>query len=191
MRRTTAAVVGTLAGTALLVGARLGADVALGAAATNNPPLTPEAAAGAADPSVTPDPTAAASATSGAPATRTSPTGRRSPAASTAKTRSAAPPTTGAGTGLKTGTFAGASSTNEYGTIQVTITASGGRITNVAASYPTSPSRTASINARAIPALKQEALAAQNANIASVSGATYTSASYKTSLQSALNAAKG
>jgi uncharacterized protein with FMN-binding domain len=189
VRRTTAAVVGTLAGTALLVGARLGADVALGAGAASNPPLTPEAAAGAADPSVTPDPTAAASATSGAPATRTSPTGRKSPAATTAKTRSAAPPTTG--TGLKTGTFAGASSTNEYGTIQVTITASGGRITNVAASYPTSPSRTASINARAIPALKQEALAAQNANIASVSGATYTSASYKTSLQSALNTAKG
>jgi uncharacterized protein with FMN-binding domain len=189
VRRTTAAVVGTLAGTALLVGARLGADVALGAGAASNPPLTPEAAAGAADPSVTPDPTAAASATSGPPATKTSPTQRKSPTATAAKTRSAAPPTTG--TGLKTGTFAGASSTNEYGTIQVTITASGGRVTNVTASYPTSPSRTAQINARAIPTLKQEALTAQSANIASVSGATFTSDSYKVSLQSALNAAKG
>jgi uncharacterized protein with FMN-binding domain len=41
-----------------------------------------------------------------------------------------------------------------------------------------------------MPRLQQETLSAQNAAIATVSGATYTSNAYKTSLQSAINAAK-
>ncbi|WP_234537478.1 FMN-binding protein [Streptomyces shenzhenensis] len=94
------------------------------------------------------------------------------------------------GSGLRDGTFRGAASTNQYGTVQTTVSISGGRITQVTATYPTSPGTTAQINARAIPALRKEALAAQSATIDSVSGATYTSGSYKKSLQSAIDAAR-
>ncbi|MEU9429422.1 FMN-binding protein [Streptomyces sp. NPDC048342] len=94
------------------------------------------------------------------------------------------------GSGLRDGTFRGAASTNQYGTVQTTVSISGGRITEVTATYPTSPGTTAQINARAIPALRKEALAAQSATIDSVSGATYTSGSYKKSLQSAIDAAR-
>ena len=45
------------------------------------------------------------------------------------------------------------------------------------------------INQRAAPILCQEALDAQNAEIDTVSGATYTSRGYRTSLQAALDAA--
>jgi uncharacterized protein with FMN-binding domain len=41
-----------------------------------------------------------------------------------------------------------------------------------------------------MPKLQQEALTAQNANVATVSGATYTSQAYKSSLQSALDQAR-
>jgi len=66
---------------------------------------------------------------------------------------------------------------------------SGGKLTNASASYAASSSESQQISANAFPKLRQEALAAQSANIASVSGATYTSSAYKSSLQAALNAA--
>jgi uncharacterized protein with FMN-binding domain len=59
----------------------------------------------------------------------------------------------------------------------------------VTATYPTG-GETGSINARAIPKLRQEVLTAQSASIATVSGATYTSNAYKQSLQAAIAAAK-
>jgi uncharacterized protein with FMN-binding domain len=64
-------------------------------------------------------------------------------------------------------------------------------MTAVTVAYPTAPSKTAEINARAVPRLRQQALAAQNANVSTVSGATYTSRSFIASLQAALTAAKG
>ncbi|MEU6664864.1 FMN-binding protein [Streptomyces sp. NPDC046727] len=101
-----------------------------------------------------------------------------------------APSSTATRTGLKNGTFRGPAARNEYGTIQTTITVSGGRITDVTAGFPTTPARSAQINAKAIPALRQEALAAQSATIDAVSGASFTSTSYKESLQAAIDAAK-
>jgi uncharacterized protein with FMN-binding domain len=47
-----------------------------------------------------------------------------------------------------------------------------------------------SINARATPTLASEVLSAQSASIDTVSGATYTSDSYKVSLQSAIDLAR-
>ena len=46
--------------------------------------------------------------------------------------------------------------------------------------------RSQSIDQQSIPELEQEALSAQNANIQGVSGASYTSAGFRTSLQDAL-----
>jgi uncharacterized protein with FMN-binding domain len=46
--------------------------------------------------------------------------------------------------------------------------------------------RSQSIDSMAIPILEREAMAAQSANIQSVSGASYTSAGFAQSLQSAL-----
>ena len=77
-----------------------------------------------------------------------------------------------------------------WGTLSVKVTLSGGRITSV-----TVPSlndygngRSHYIDDYSIPILEQEALQAQSANIASVSGASYTSAGFIQSLQEALSA---
>ncbi|KOU55762.1 FMN-binding protein, partial [Streptomyces sp. MMG1533] len=51
--------------------------------------------------------------------------------------------------------------------------------------------RSDQITADAVPKLNQAAVAAGNADIDAVSGATYTSAGYKQSLQSALDQAGG
>ena len=78
----------------------------------------------------------------------------------------------------------------KYGPVQVRITVAGGRITDVTApQLPSSHGESVRINQRAAPILRQEALDAQNAEIDTVSGATYTSRGYRTSLQAALDAA--
>jgi uncharacterized protein with FMN-binding domain len=91
--------------------------------------------------------------------------------------------------GLKDGNIQGQKVQYPYGAIQVTLKIESGSITDVAATYPLAGD-SATINPRAIPALKQEVLKAQSDKIAAVSGATYTSAAYLKSLQSALDAAK-
>ena len=82
----------------------------------------------------------------------------------------------------------GSDAANRYGDVQVRITTTGGHITKVAAvSLPNGDGRSQQISSFAGPQLAQQALAAQSANIDGVSGATYTSDSYKTSLQSAID----
>jgi uncharacterized protein with FMN-binding domain len=68
--------------------------------------------------------------------------------------------------------------------VQVQITVSDGKITNAAGSLPQGGD---SIAANAIPQLNSEVLQAQSANIQAVSGATYTSDGYISSLQNALD----
>jgi uncharacterized protein with FMN-binding domain len=88
------------------------------------------------------------------------------------------------------GTFDGDTAQTHWGPVQVTITVSGGRITDVAVpTYPNGNFRDQEINAYALPALRQETLDAQSADIDAVSGATVTSDGYKQSLQSAIDAA--
>jgi uncharacterized protein with FMN-binding domain len=78
-----------------------------------------------------------------------------------------------------------------YGPVQVKITVKNGKITAAEATeYPNNSPRDAQINAYAIPALNSEAVAAGSAQIDSVSGATYTSQGYVSSLQSALDKAR-
>jgi uncharacterized protein with FMN-binding domain len=74
--------------------------------------------------------------------------------------------------------------------VQVRITVSSGKLTAVAAVvYPNGNGRDQEINSYASPALNKEALAAGNAKIDMISGATYTSTGYINSLQSALDKA--
>jgi uncharacterized protein with FMN-binding domain len=87
-------------------------------------------------------------------------------------------------------TFTGAAADTRYGPVQVQITVKNGKVTAVTAvEYPTSDPRDAQINAYAIPALNSEATSAGTASIDMISGATYTSEGYLSSLQSALDQA--
>jgi uncharacterized protein with FMN-binding domain len=87
-------------------------------------------------------------------------------------------------------TFTGAVDNTQYGPMQVAITVSGKTITKITVLQQTdNGSESQSIDSMALPKLTSEALAAQNANIDAVSGASYTSAGYKQSLQSAIDMA--
>ncbi|WBC17091.1 FMN-binding protein [Micromonospora sp. WMMA1998] len=97
--------------------------------------------------------------------------------------------TTGSGT-TGGGTATGSVAQTRWGPVQVRITVSGGKITDVAAvQVPDGNHRDQEINDYAVPILRQEALAAQSARIDTVSGATVTSDGYRESLQSAIDAA--
>ena len=77
----------------------------------------------------------------------------------------------------------GVDAPNQFGDVQVQVTTTGGRVTRVAAlRLPSSDGRSQQISSYAGPQLAQQALAAQSANIDGVSGATYTSESYKACL---------
>lgn len=74
-----------------------------------------------------------------------------------------------------------------YGVVQVRITMVGKRMVDVTALSLPQGGRSSDISSYAGPKLRQEALAAQSANIDAVSGASYTSSGYAKSLQSALD----
>ncbi|MCC9306371.1 FMN-binding protein [Kitasatospora sp. RB6PN24] len=89
-----------------------------------------------------------------------------------------------------TRTVTGSAVDTRYGPVQVRITLTGSKLTKVdVIQYPSESNRDEEINSYALPELNQEAIAAGNANIDSVSGATYTSDGYTRSLQSALDQA--
>ncbi|WUO33541.1 FMN-binding protein [Streptomyces sp. NBC_00286] len=90
---------------------------------------------------------------------------------------------------VQDGTVTGAASKTEYGPVQVRVTMSGGKITKAEAVQKPQGGRSDQISADAIPKLNQAAVTAGSADIDAVSGATYTSAGYKKSLQSALDKA--
>ena len=91
---------------------------------------------------------------------------------------------------LADGTFTGSTVNTRFGPVQVRITVSGGRITDVQVpEYPSSNPRDRQINEQALPLLASETTAAQSADIDMVSGATYTSQGYLSSLQSAIDQA--
>ena len=75
-----------------------------------------------------------------------------------------------------------------FGVIAVRVTASGSHVTKVSVASLSDGGnfRSVTIDQASIPVLEQEAQSAQSANIHSVSGATYTSAGFTKSLQSAL-----
>jgi len=86
-------------------------------------------------------------------------------------------------------TAVGASEQFGYGILDVKVTVSGTRITDV--SVPTlevAEYTSQQICGQAIPLLRSEVLTAQSARIDAVSGATFTSEAYAASLQAALDA---
>lgn len=91
----------------------------------------------------------------------------------------------------RTRSITGSSIRTRYGDVQVQVTLAGTQITDVIpVRLPDSNGVDQEIDQQAVPMLIQETLAAQNANIQAVSGATYTSDGYVRSLQSALDKAK-
>ena len=88
------------------------------------------------------------------------------------------------------GTYTGSSVSTRYGNVQVSVTVSGGAITDVTALQLTNAEgRSVQISNQAAPILRSEVIAAQSADVANVSGATFTSDAYLTSVQSALDQA--
>ena len=86
------------------------------------------------------------------------------------------------------GTATGDAVSTQYGDAQVKVTVKDGKITAIdALQLQGNDPRSVQISSSAEPVLQQEALTKQSAGIDAVSGATFTSASYAQSLQSALD----
>jgi uncharacterized protein with FMN-binding domain len=160
VRRAIVAVLGTAAGTTLLVGLK---------AQAGTPPAHPRPAAAA-------KPAAPAA---GSPA----------PPAPPPSSGAAAPPSAADPPAADGQTYDGRTISTPYGPVAVTITVKNGKITDVDALLP-AYGHSGELNDRAGPRLRQQTLARQSAKVDVVSGATYTSEAYRQSLQSALDQAR-
>lgn len=109
----------------------------------------------------------------------------------TASSSSTSSTTASTSSATKTRSAVGSDVPYQFGDLQVKVTATGSKITDISIvqANVTDP-HSASIDQYAIPQLRSEALSAQSAKIAGVSGASYTSAAYEQSLQSALDKLK-
>lgn len=91
----------------------------------------------------------------------------------------------------KDGTYTGNTENSPYGTVQIAVVISGGKITNVNfLQMPYAHAYSQTVTTASEPLLKHTTIQAQSSNIEFVSGATFTSQSYEMSLQSALDQAK-
>jgi uncharacterized protein with FMN-binding domain len=115
-------------------------------------------------------------------------TGTTPPTTSTS-TPSSSPSTTPTTAPSSTRQATGPQVNYNYGVLSVSVTVKGKTISKVAiASLDDGGNpRSQSIDQQSIPLLEQQALQAQSANIQGVSGASYTSAGFQQSLQSALS----
>lgn len=101
------------------------------------------------------------------------------------------PPATDRPGPAATGTFAGNNVLTKFGDVRVAITVRRGRITDVQyLKLPFDRQRSAYISQQAAPILRQEVLAAQTAHIDILSGATYTSDAWASSVASAIARAR-
>ncbi|MDE8670456.1 FMN-binding protein [Pseudarthrobacter sp. H3Y2-7] len=88
------------------------------------------------------------------------------------------------------GTYKGTAVQTRFGPVQVQITVANGKITDVTALQLTNTDgKSIQISNRAAPLLRSKVLAAQSADVQTVSGATITSDAYLTSVQAAIDAA--
>jgi len=123
--------------------------------------------------------------------TATSPTGASSAAGNgtTTKSKSSGSKPASSGSGSSQ-TVDGDVVQTVYGPIQVDITVKDSKITAVSVPvYPDNTERDIQIGDFALPELVQETISADSANIDAVSGASYTSQGYISSLQSAVDKA--
>lgn len=173
-------------------GAATGAPVAAAAVAT--PSSTPAATGSSlswgrgSHPSASPSPTPSHTPT--VPTQRPSPsatptatpTRTTAPASKPAAPAPAAPPPAPVTT-----VVVGSTVQTRYGPVQVQVTFTGAAITAAQALQAPSGGYSSQVSSFAVPVLSSEAVAAGSANIAAVSGASYTSAGYKQSLQYAID----
>jgi uncharacterized protein with FMN-binding domain len=105
----------------------------------------------------------------------------------TASTAPSSTPSASTG-GSGNGTATGDAIDTQYGPAQVRVTVKSGKVVSIeAVQLQSNDPRSQQISSSAAPMLQQEALSAQSAAIDAVSGASFTSASYDQSLQSALD----
>ncbi len=169
--RTRAALTSTFASIGLLaIGWQAGAAVT----AANNAALAPASTTSATTtPSATPTSTASST-----------------PSASATSSATETPTPTAAASGAKDGTYKGSSISTRYGSVQVQVTISGGKITDIAPLKLTDQGGlSVEISSQVAPILHDEVISAQSANVQNVSGGTYTTRGYLQSLQSALDQA--
>jgi uncharacterized protein with FMN-binding domain len=195
MRRAVLTLGGTIAGLAALLSFKthpVSSGVSdVGTAGTSMP-----VAGGPGSPAADGGPGSAAAAAPAAAAPSTAPAAPSAAAAPTANgvTAPASPAGKPSGTAGSTATrtVTGAVANTQYGPMQVQVTLVGQRITKVAVVQQTNVgAMSEQIDSTAIPKLTSETLTAQSARIDAVSGASYTSAGYIQSLQSALDKARG
>ena len=173
MRKATSVIVGVTSAVAI------GASWAAGLTPPKHVPLSGVHLVAAAPPSTSGTPSAGSSGAAVAPPPAKS--SSRTSAVGLTPTRKPTP---------VSGSVVGGAADTPFGFVQVKVSYAGTTITNVRAVHLTDSSQhSVAISDQAAPILRQEALAAQSAQIDVVSGATYTSEGYIQSLQSAIDAA--
>jgi len=178
IRKTAFLITGTVAGV-------------VGVVSYNPPHLTNQIASSGGTPTTnTATPTASATTSNSKSPAQPAPT-KSSKSSANTQTQTASPaattPTTTAGV---SGTFKGETSQTRWGPVQVQVTLTDGKITDVTTlQYPNGDRRSQSISSQVIPWLQDEVLQVQSAQINGISGATYTSGGFKASLASALQKA--
>ncbi|MBF4764308.1 FMN-binding protein [Nocardioides islandensis] len=174
MKRITTWILSTITVVVLMFGYHTSTSSTLASGAGNPPVISSGTTAGGSSGSGT-----SGSGTSGSGTSGSSGSGSGS-SGSTSSTSSAKKSTTATGDVAQT----------QWGPVQVELTVSGGKITDVSVlQYPSGNGQDAQINGYALPVLIQETLDQQSASIDMVSGATVTSVGYLQSLQSALDQA--
>ena len=119
--------------------------------------------------------------------TSKTPTGTKTTASTPAPAASSAAPAPTPTKATATGTFTGSAVSTRYGTVQVQITVTNGKITAArGVQMPARDFRSQQISSQAEVYLVQETLAANSANIQGVGGASYTSQGWQQSLASAV-----
>jgi uncharacterized protein with FMN-binding domain len=155
------------------------------AAAAGNPPDT--GAANAANPTPTAPPVSAVRNPGSRAANTVAPT-----AAPTATSTPTAAPANASTGGYKDGTYTGPVVDVNWGYVQVQATVKSGKVSAVQfLQYPADRRTSQRINSVAVPALQQEAIQAQSANVNLITGATLTSEGFQQSLDAALGQAQG
>jgi uncharacterized protein with FMN-binding domain len=122
--------------------------------------------------------------TTGSGTTGSTDAGNSAGSSAASPTQAAEGPASGSSSGS---TYTGTTATERFGTVTVQVTVADGKITDVSADMTARDTRSQQINTRAASLLRTEVLAAQSADVSMISGATYTSDAYLTSLQAALD----
>jgi uncharacterized protein with FMN-binding domain len=166
-----------------LVGVSVGAVVAKGSSDPGGPPTLavggPTAPSSSSSTSVT---------TNVGSTSTTQPTAASRPPSRSSGRSTATSPSTAAP--RSTQKINGAAESFPFGTIQVQVVLTAGKIVNVVTIQAPQDGYSAEVAQSALPTLRNEVIAAQSARIDVVSGASYDSQAYAASVQSALDQAK-